>query len=356
MAKNDFQFKIGEKFNPFVIAELSANHKKSIKRVYKMIDKAIEANVSAIKIQSYRPDTITLNVKNKNFFINDKNSLWKNNYLYDLYKKGSTPWEWTSKIFKYAQKKGIICFSTPFDETAVDMLEKVNCPIYKIASFELTDHILLEKVAKTNKPVILSTGMATVSEIKESISVLKKNGSKKIILLKCTSAYPAPLSNLNLLTIKDMKKKFNCNIGYSDHSIGVSAAITAVTLGATVIEKHFTLSKNDGSLDSKFSSDPKELKLLVKLCREAKQAIGVIKYGPTQEEKNSIKKRRSLYFKKKISKGNIISKDDIGSFRPALGLETKFYKKIIGKKLLKSTKYGDPVKRNFFKFDFKTRK
>jgi len=277
---------IGPNHPPFIIAELSANHKRSINRVFKMIDKAKEANASAIKIQSYKPDTITLNVKNKNFFINDKNSLWKNNYLYDLYKKGSTPWEWTSKIFKYAKKKNIICFSTPFDETAVDMLDKQDCPIYKIASFELTDHILLEKVAKTKKPVILSTGMASLKEIRDSLNVLKKNGAKEISLLKCTSAYPAPLTDLNLLTIKDMKKKFDCNIGYSDHSIGVSAAVAAVTLGANVIEKHFTLSKNDGALDSKFSSDPNELALLVKLCYEAKQSLGKIKYGPTVKEKN----------------------------------------------------------------------
>ena len=349
MAKNGLQINIGKKFNPFIIAELSANHKKSINRVFKMIDKAKEANASAIKIQSYKPNTITLDVRNKNFFISDKKSLWKNNYLYDLYKKGATPWEWTSKIFNYAKKKEIICFSTPFDETAVDMLEKVKCPIYKISSFELTDHILLEKVAKTKKPVILSTGMASINEISESVSVLKKNGTKKITLLKCTSAYPAPMSDLNLLTIKDMSKKFNCNIGYSDHSIGVSAAVTAVTLGANVIEKHFTLSKNDGALDSKFSSDPKELALLIKSCREAKQAIGVIKYGPTTEEKKSIKKRRSLFFVKDVLKNEIISKNDIGSFRPALGLETKFYKKIIGKRLLKVAKYGDPIKKNFFK-------
>ena len=339
---------IGPNHPPFIIAELSANHKKSINRVFKMIDKAKEANASAIKIQSYKPDTITLNVKNKNFFINDKNSLWKNNYLYDLYKKGSTPWEWTSKIFKYAKKKNIICFSTPFDETAVDMLDKQDCPIYKIASFELTDHILLEKVAKTKKPVILSTGMATLTEIKESINVLKKNGTKQITILKCTSAYPAPIADLNLSTIRDMKKKFDCDVGYSDHSIGVSAAVAAVTLGANVIEKHFTLNKNDGSLDSKFSSDPKELALLVKLCREAKQSLGKIKYGPSGKEKKSIKKRRSLFFVKNLTKGKIINKNDIGSFRPALGLETKHYKKIIGKKLLKDVKYGDPVKKYFF--------
>ena len=349
MAKNDLQIKIGNKSKPFIIAELSANHKKSINRVYKMIDKAKEANVSAIKIQSYKPETMTLNIKNKNFFISDKKSLWKNNYYFDLYKKGATPWDWTSKIFKYAYKKKLICFSTPFDVSAVKMLESFNCPIYKIASFELTDHILLESVAKTKKPVILSTGMALVREIKEALIILKKYGTKKIIILKCTSSYPAPTSDLNLITIKDMKKKFKCEVGYSDHSIGVSAAVTAVSMGAVVIEKHFTLNKNDGALDSKFSSDPNELALLVKLCRESKESIGKIKYGPSKVEKNSIKKRRSLYFVKTLSKGSILKKDDIGSFRPALGLETKFYKKIIGKRLLKGTKYGDPVKKHFFK-------
>ena len=348
MAKDDLQMNIGKNFKPFIIAEISANHKKSIKRVFKMIDEAKKAGASAIKLQSYKADTITLNIRSKNFYIKDKKSLWKNKYLYDLYKEGETPWEWTTKIFKYAKKKKIICFSTPFDETAVDMLEQVNCPLYKIASFELTDHILLKKVAKTKKPIILSTGMATKKEIKESLSILKKNGSKKIIILKCTSAYPAQTENLNLSTIQDMKKTFKCCVGYSDHSKGITAATTAVSLGADVIEKHFTLYKNDGALDSQFSSDPVELKSLIKSCNNAKKALGGIKYGPTTQEKYSIKKRRSLFFLSNLKKGDIIKKKDIGSFRPALGIEVKYYNKIIGKKLIKKTEYGQPVKKNFF--------
>lgn len=349
MAKNGLQMNIGSNFEPFIVAEISANHKKSIYRVFKMIDEAKKANASAIKLQSYKADTITMNIRNKNFYIKDKKSLWKNRYLYDLYKEGETPWGWTSKIFNYAKKKKIICFSTPFDETAVDMLEQVNCPIYKIASFEMTDHILLKKVAKTKKPIILSTGMATKKEIQESINVLKKNGSKKIIILKCTSAYPAQIKNLNLSTILDMKKSFNCSVGYSDHSIGIVAATTAVSLGADLIEKHFTLNKNDGSLDSKFSSDPRELMSLVKSCNNAKKALGSTKYGPTIQEKNSLKKRRSLFFTNFLKKGDIVKKKDIGSFRPALGVEVKNYNKIIGKRLIKNTKYGQPVKKNFFK-------
>lgn len=349
MVNYDLQIKIGDNFKPFIIAEISANHKKSINRVFKMIDEAKKANASAIKLQSYKANTITLNVKNKNFYIKEKKSLWRNRYLYDLYKEGETPWSWTKKIFKYATKKKIICFSTPFDGTAVDMLEEVGCPIYKIASFELTDHLLLKKVGNTNKPVILSTGMATKNEIKESINILKKNGAKKVIILKCTSAYPAKLENLNLLTIQDMKKTFNCCVGYSDHSKGIVAATTAVSLGANVIEKHFTLNKNDGALDSKFSSDPIELNNLVKSCNDAKKALGKIKYGPTNQEKNSIKKRRSLYFLTNLKKGDILGVKDIGSFRPALGLEVRNYNNIIGKKLIKSTKYGQPVKKNFFK-------
>lgn len=349
MANNDLQIKIGDNFKPFIIAEISANHKKSINRVYKMIDEAKKANASAVKIQSYKADTITLNVKNKNFFIKEKKSLWKNRYLYDLYKEGETPWKWTKKIFNYAQKKKIICFSTPFDNTAVDMLQEVGCPIYKIASFELTDHLLLKKVANTNKPVILSTGMATKNEIKESMNILKKNGAKKIIILKCTSAYPAKLESLNLQTIQDMKKTFNCCVGYSDHSKGIVAATTAVSLGADVIEKHFTLNKNDGALDSIFSSDPNELGSLIKSCNDAKKALGKINYGPTNQEMSSIKKRRSLYFLTTLNKGDVVGQKDIGSFRPALGLEVRNYDKIIGKKLIKKTKYGQPVKKNFFK-------
>lgn len=348
MDKDDLQMNIGKNFKPFIIAEISANHKKSINRVFKMIDEAKKAKASAIKLQSYKADTITLNIRSKNFFIKDKKSLWKNNYLYDLYKKGETPWEWTNKIFKYAKKKKIICFSTPFDETAVDMLEQVNCPLYKIASFEMTDHILLKKVAKTKKPIILSTGMATKKEIKESVNILKKNGSKEVIILKCTSAYPAQTENLNLSTITDMKKSFKCCVGYSDHSIGITAATTAVSLGADVIEKHFTLNKNDGALDSQFSSDPVELKSLIKSCNNAKIALGGIKYGPTTQEKKSIKKRRSLFFLNNLKKGDIIKKQDIGSFRPALGVEVKYYDKIIGKKLIKNTKYGQPVKKKDF--------
>ena len=349
MDKNDLPISIGPKFKPFIIAEISANHKKSIKRVFKLIDKAKNAGASAIKLQSYKANTITLNIKNKSFFINNKKSLWKNKYMYDVYKKGSTPWKWTKKIFDYAKKKKIICFSTPFDKTAVDMLEKVNCPIYKISSFELTDFILLKKVAKTKKPVILSTGMASLTEIIESIKFLKKNGNKKFFLLKCTSSYPAYFEDLNLLTIKDMQKKFNCNIGYSDHSLGISAAVTAVSLGADIIEKHFTINKNDGGLDSKFSADPKELKALVSACNEARASLGNVKYGPTKNEKSSIKKRRSLFFIKNLNKGSIITNQDFGSYRPALGLETKYYQKIIGKKLIKKVKYGDPIKKNDFK-------
>ena len=349
MAKDGLQINIGKNHKPFIVAEISANHKQSISRVFKMIDEAKKCNASAIKLQTYKADKITLNIKNKNFFINDKKSLWKNRYLYELYKEGEMPWEWTYKIFNYARQKKIICFSTPFDESAVDLLEQVNCPIYKIASFELTDYILLEKVAKTKKPVILSTGMATKKEIKDSIGILKKNGSKKIILLKCTSVYPAKIEDLNLLTINDLKKTFKCNIGYSDHSEGIIAATTAVSIGADVIEKHFTLSKKDGALDSKFSADPEELKNLVEACNNAKKALGVIHYGPSVNEKNSIKKRRSLYFISNLKKNDIIKKNDIGSFRPALGIDVKYYKKIIGKRLIKKTYYGQPVKKNFFK-------
>jgi pseudaminic acid synthase len=351
MVKNALSIKIGPSFKPFIIAEISANHKKSIRRVFKLIDKAKIAGVSAIKLQSYKANTLTLNIKNKNFFIKNKKNLWHSNYMYDIYQKGSTPWSWTKQIFNYAKKKKLICFSSPFDTTAVDMLEKVNCPIYKIASFELTDFILLKKVAQTKKPIILSTGMASFKEIKESIKFLKKHGNKKLYLLKCTSTYPAQSKDLNLITIKDMQKKFNSVIGYSDHSLGISAAVTAISLGANLIEKHFTLNKNDGALDSKFSADPQELNELVKACNEAWVSLGTVKYGPTKSEKNSIKKRRSLFFIKNLEKGKKISYEDFGSFRPALGLETKYFKKIIGKKLTKKVKYGDPVKKNVLNYN-----
>ena len=349
MGKNVKKDKLDIIKKPIIVAEISGNHKKSLSRIFKLMDLAKKAGADAIKIQSYTPDTLTMNIKNKHFKISNKKSLWNRKYLYDLYSEGETPWRWTNKIFKYAKKKKILCFSTPFDPTSVDMLEKNNCPIYKIGSFELNDFILLTKVAKTKKPVILSTGMATYQEIKSSIKILRKYGTKKIILLKCTSSYPASLNELNLETISDMKQKFGCKVGFSDHSIGILASIVAVCFGATIIEKHFTINKKDGAIDSKFSSDFEELKMLCDYCKKIDTIKGTINYAPTLSEIDSLKRRRSLFFTKNLKKGAILKKNEFGSFRPALGLETMYYKKVLGKKLIKDVTLGKPVKLNDFK-------
>jgi pseudaminic acid synthase len=332
---------IGPNHSPFLIAEISANHKNDIKRVYKIVNAAAKAGFDAIKVQTYKADTITLKSNKKDFQILDKKSIWYGKNLHNIYTKGSMPWDWHKKIKNYCNKKKIIFFSTPFDESAVDLLEKLDVPIYKISSFEITHYPLLKKIAKTKKPIIISTGMSTKKEIKLALKTLNQNGAKKIILLRCNSTYPAPIEESNLITIPNMSKHFKVNIGLSDHTIGSLNAISAIVLGATVIEKHVTISKNDGGLDSIFSLEIKNFKKFVEDCRNTKKIIGKVYYGPSKREKPSLKYRRSIYVSKNIKKGEKITKNNIKIVRPALGLNVKFYEKVLGMKAKKNLKLAD---------------
>ena len=335
-----------KKKTPIIIAEMSGNHNGSLKQALKIVKEASKAGADAIKLQTYTADTITLNSKNRDFIIHDKKSLWKKEKLYNLYKKAHTPWSWHKKIFNLAKKLNIVCFSSPFDETAVDFLEKLNTPIYKIASFEITHLPLIKKVAETKKPIIMSTGLASKKEIKEAVRIAKKNGCPKVILLKCTSAYPASIGDSNLKTIIDLKKTFKCDVGFSDHTLGIGAALAAIATGASVIEKHFTLSKKDKGVDTAFSMDVSQLKLLVKEAKNAYYSIGKINYKLSNSEKKSKIFRRSIYAKANIKKGDLFTRKNIKVIRPAFGLQPKYYFKILGKKSKRNISKASRIKLN----------
>ncbi|MFS0665790.1 pseudaminic acid synthase [Bacillus mojavensis] len=334
---------IGPHHPPFIIAEMSGNHNQSLERAFHIIEAAAKAGAHALKIQTYTADTMTLNIDTKDFKIEDNDSLWSGSTLYTLYQQAYTPWEWHKPIFDKCRELGMIPLSTPFDESAVDFLEDLGVPIYKIASFENTDIPLIKKVAATGKPIIISTGMATVAEIDETITAAKEAGCKELILLKCTSTYPASPVNTNISTIPHMKELFNCQVGLSDHTMGTGVAVASVALGATVIEKHFTLSRADGGVDSAFSLEPPELKELVVETERAWQALGQITYGPTDMEKASLKFRRSIYVTNDIKAGEIFTKENIKVVRPGYGLEPKYFDVMIGKTATKHLSAGTPL-------------
>ncbi|MFO3789930.1 pseudaminic acid synthase [Bacillus mojavensis] len=334
---------IGPHHPPFIIAEMSGNHNQSLERAFHIIEAAAKAGAHALKIQTYTADTMTLNIDTKDFKIEDNVSLWSGSTLYTLYQQAYTPWEWHKPIFDKCRELGMIPLSTPFDESAVDFLEDLGVPIYKIASFENTDIPLIKKVAATGKPIIISTGMATVAEIDETITAAKEAGCKELILLKCTSTYPASPVNTNISTIPHMKELFNCQVGLSDHTMGTGVAVASVALGATVIEKHFTLSRADGGVDSAFSLEPPELKELVVETERAWQALGQITYGPTDMEKASLKFRRSIYVTNDIKAGEIFTKENIKVIRPGYGLEPKYFDVMIGKTATKHLSAGTPL-------------
>ncbi|MCY9188016.1 pseudaminic acid synthase [Bacillus mojavensis] len=334
---------IGPHHPPFIIAEMSGNHNQSLERAFHIIEAAAKAGAHALKIQTYTADTMTLNIDTKDFKIEDNDSLWSGSTLYTLYQQAYTPWEWHKPIFDKCRELGMIPLSTPFDESAVDFLEDLGVPIYKIASFENTDIPLIKKVAATGKPIIISTGMATVAEIDETITAAKEAGCKELILLKCTSTYPASPVNTNISTIPHMKELFNCQVGLSDHTMGTGVAVASVALGATVIEKHFTLSRADGGVDSAFSLEPPELKELVVETERAWQALGQITYGPTDMEKASLKFRRSIYVTNDIKAGEIFTKENIKVIRPGYGLEPKYFDVMIGKTATKHLSAGTPL-------------
>jgi len=318
---------------PFIIAEMSGNHNQSLERALMMVDVVAKTGAQALKLQTYTADTITIDKQDGEFFIEDPKSLWKGESLYNLYKKAYTPWEWHEPIMNRCKEKGIICFSSPFDFTAVDFLEDLKVPAYKIASFENIDLPLIRKVAQTGKPVIISTGMANVQEIAEAVQTIRGTGNEQIILLKCTSTYPANPENSNILTIPHLRDLFQCEVGLSDHTMGLGVAVASVALGATIIEKHFTISREEGGVDSAFSMEPDEMTALVIESERAWQALGKITYGPTEKEKSSMIFRRSLYCIKDIMAGEEITYQNVRSIRPGKGLEPKYLDIIMGKKV-----------------------
>tara|TARA_R110000851_G_C13099132_1_gene567971 strand:+ start:7399 stop:8424 length:1026 start_codon:yes stop_codon:yes gene_type:complete len=328
---------------PFIIAEMSGNHNQSLERALEIVDAAAAAGANAIKLQTFTADTMTLDVGEGEFNISDPNSLWVGRNLHSLYQQAYTPWEWHEPIMERAREKGVLCFSSPFDESAVDFLESLEVPCYKIASFECIDLPLIKKVASTGKPVIISTGMASLSEINDAVETARLAGCQELVLLKCTSTYPASPGNTNLRTIAHMRDLFGCDIGLSDHTMGVGAAIAAVALGATVIEKHFTLSRADGGVDSAFSLEPSELKTLVEETARAWEAMGCVKYGPTDAEKVAVTRRRSLYVGRDMKAGDTFTEDSLRRIRPGHGLPPKYYEIFLGKRVSKDVKRGTPV-------------
>ena len=335
--------KIGTKYPPFIIAEMSGNHNQSLENALNLVREAAQAGVDAIKLQTYTADTMTLDLKKDEFVINDENSLWNGKNLYELYQIAHTPWDWHKPIMELANSLGIICFSTPFDESAVDFLEDLNVPAYKIASFENIDIPLIKKVAATKKPMIISTGMASISEISDAVLTAKKNGCNDLILLKCTSTYPASSKNINLKTISHMRDLFNCEVGLSDHTLGIGTSLGAIAFGASVIEKHFTLDRSEGGVDSAFSIEPSELSQLVKESKQVRESIGDISYGTTEEEEKSLEFRRSIYITRNLKKGEILSKSNIRRIRPGKGLSPKYFDIVIGKRINCDVEIGTPL-------------
>jgi pseudaminic acid synthase len=340
MQINNYQINTGNQ--PFIIAEMSGNHNQSLDRALAIVDAAADAGVQAIKLQTYTADTITMDAKGGAFEIDDANSLWKGKNLYQLYKEAYTPWEWHQSIFDHAKSRGLIAFSSPFDETAVDFLESLDVPAYKIASFENNHIPLIKKVAQTGKPVIVSTGVSSLSDIELVVTTLRNNGCENFALLKCTSTYPALPTNTNLKTIPHLREMFHCEVGLSDHTMGVGVSVGAIVLGATIIEKHVTLNRADGGVDSAFSLEPHELKSLVQETERAWQALGRVQYGVQETENKSILFKRSIYAVKDIKAGEIITAEHIRVIRPGNGLHPKYFEELIGKKAQKSFKKGSP--------------
>jgi N-acetylneuraminate synthase len=337
---------IGAGHPPFVIAEMSGNHNQSLNRALEIVEAAAACGAHALKLQTYTADTMTLDLDGGEFFISDESSLWKGTSLYKLYQEAHTPWEWHRPIFDRAMELGLICFSTPFDETAVDFLESLNCPAYKIASFEITDLPLVRRVAATGKPIIISTGMATLAELEETVIAARESGGNDLVLLKCTSNYPASPENTNILTIPNLCEQFGVQVGLSDHTMGIGVAVAAVALGATIIEKHFTLRRAEGGVDSAFSLEPDEMKSMVVETERAWQALGSIRYGPTDAEKPSLIFRRSLYIAKDMKAGDVFTRENLRVVRPGYGLPPKYIDVLLGKTVKKDIPKGTPARWN----------
>ncbi len=334
---------IGPGSPPFVIAEMSGNHNQSLDRAMAIVEAAAKTGAHALKLQTYTADTMTIDKTDGAFFIDDPTSLWKGASLHNLYKQAYTPWEWHEPLFNRARQLGMIPFSTPFDETAVDFLESLDAPAYKIASFENIHIPLIRRVAATGKPIIMSTGMATIAELDESVRAARAAGCKDLVLLKCTSTYPATPEDTNLLTIPHMRALFGCEIGLSDHTMGIGASVASVALGATVIEKHFTLARADGGVDSTFSMEPAEMAALVVETERAWQALGHVHYGQTEKERKSVVFRRSLYVAEDMKAGDVLTEKNLRAIRPGLGLPPKYLDVLIGKRVGRTIARGTPM-------------
>ena len=331
---------------PFIIAEMSGNHNQSLERALAIVDAAADAGVDAVKIQTYTADTMTIDIGTGEFFISDKDSLWKGETLYHLYEKAHTPWEWHKAIFERCKERGIMGFSTPFDDTSVDFLEDIGVPCYKIASFENVDLPLIRKVARMGKPIIASTGMTTVAELSDLVQTVRENGCTDLTLLKCTSSYPASPEGTNLRTIPHMRELFGCAVGLSDHTLGIGAAVASVALGAVVIEKHFTLSRAEGGVDAAFSLEPAEMAQLVRECRTAALALGAVSYERAEQEQKSLQFRRSLYVVEDMKAGDVFTEKNLRRIRPGMGISPKYYDIILGKKVNRDIARGTPVQWN----------
>ena len=334
---------IGHSHSPFLIAEMSGNHNQSLERALAIVDAAAQAGAHAIKLQTYTADTITINERGGSFQINDKESLWAGQSLHDLYQKAHTPWDWHKPIMEHAHALGLICFSSPFDETAVEFLEQLNVPAYKIASFENNHLPLIHKAASTGKPLIISTGMASLGELDEAVRTARDAGCTQLMLLKCTSSYPSSPENSNIQTIPHLRELFNCEVGLSDHTMGVGVAVASIAMGATLIEKHFTISRSDGGVDSAFSLEPNEFSALVLETERAWQSLGKVSYGPTDSERSSVVFRRSIYVVRDIQPGELFTPENIRIIRPGYGAPPNLYNKIIGKQACHSYKRGTPL-------------
>ena len=335
---------ISTEHKPFIIAELSANHNQSLERALKLVKKAAESGADAVKLQTYTADTMTFSIKSEEFMIRDESSPWNGRHMYDLYDEAHTPWDWHKQIFDYAKELNLLAFSSPFDDTAVDFLESLDVPAYKIASFECIDTQLIKKVASTGKPMIISTGMANSDEIDDAVETAKMYGCTDLCLLKCTSTYPASPKHANISSIDTMRSKYKCEVGLSDHTLGVGVACAAISYGASIIEKHLTLNSNEDGIDSSFSMNPTEFSLLVSETNKAWESKGKVHFGVTDSEKNSRKRRRSLYFSEDLSEGTLISETHIKRVRPGNGLKPKYFEEIIGKTLNNDVKMGQPIK------------
>jgi pseudaminic acid synthase len=334
---------VSREARPYLIAEMSGNHNQSLDRALAIVDAAAQSGADAIKLQTYTADTMTLNVRAPGFVIEDPKSLWHGRQLWELYQEAHTPWEWHAPIMARAAQHGMHCFSSPFDETAVDFLESLNVSAYKIASFEITDLALIRKAASTKKPLIMSTGMATAAEIDTAVRTAKQSGAANVLLLKCTSTYPATPENSHISTIANMRDTFGCPVGLSDHTMGVGVAVGAVALGAVLVEKHFTLARADGGVDSTFSMEPAEFKLLREEADRAWQALGQVRYGPTEAEKASLAFRRSIYVSRDLRAGDVLSRENLRVVRPGFGLAPTHLESVLGQQIQRDVTAGTPM-------------